>query len=178
MTTWRNFQNRDNFEFMNNSSSKDFAVAVHEAGHFVIAHTIGFACGDLDLDVSHVRPGAQGSFTYRVTRFDTSPEQRLQLEIAVLLAGASAMQMFQCSEPDGADADLALIQKLLCEHYGRKPTRDEVDFFMERSSGAVENLFKDRAKAVHALANKLLAARRLTASEAIEIITPHLPKQQ
>ncbi|SEG52057.1 Peptidase family M41 [Methylobacterium sp. 190mf] len=163
------------------SIEEDQRVAIHEAGHAVVARVLGLPVGDLVLrSPGH---GGDGYMGFRMPKVVT--RKTMENVLAVLMAGRAAEIIAFDSPSAGASTDLALASKFardmhlrwgLCDVLAVQDAADTapmIDLRIERAlrsaSSAALRLLAARRRDLERLAEALLERRSLT-SEDIELI--------
>jgi ATP-dependent Zn protease len=83
-------------------------VAIHEAGHAVIAHRLGFRVDSVTIRAA----GTAGGWTGIVVP-SVSDRRQIEARVQLLLAGRAANELFGAAADTGASSDLAEATRLL-----------------------------------------------------------------
>jgi cell division protease FtsH len=155
--------------------SDEWRIAVHEAGHAVVAHSFGLSVGDLSL--RSLANCGSGLASVHPSPLPTS--QSLRNMLAVLLAGRAA-EVVVCGAPSaGAKTDLAIATSLAHDMNFRwglgrllavrdhpaGSSLDAVERELRSASRIACGIVNERLVALERLAKELLGMRFLTARE-------------
>ena len=127
------------------------AAAFHEAGHVVVARTLGLPVGAIWVQAD----GGGGA--------EIGPSDHLPLvdRIAALVAGTEAVDLFKCTPPEhSAATDHAAISKLVAHL-----SEDESLSVRNAAYGRARSILWDRLAEVEPIARQLIKHRRIEANE-------------
>lgn len=141
------------------SEEEESDVAWHEAGHAVVRHALG---GKVDRVTIIPHGGALGvTFTVpeEKTRFT---REGLQTELAVLMAGRAAEELFTGSVSAGAASDIERASRMAYEAVSVMGLSDDVLFAPQTDAGRsrAEQEASNLVRAGYEKAKELLEARR------------------
>lgn len=166
------------------SCDDDLRAAVHECGHTVVAHTLGF---DLQTIVIYRASEGGGMTGFRV-RGRYATRESLHDLLAVYLAGRAAEMLVFGAPSTGSATDLAEATAI-CSHMhcswglgGQIAVRPQatmpeeasaaVEQDLRRASDAATSILAERRTCLDALASKLMQRRMLEGAEAAAILEP------
>jgi len=139
------------------TAEQDRRIAVHESGHAIVAHLLGFEIGDIVLD--HAVTG--GAYVEYRSNAEFATADRLHEQLAAVLAGRAAEILVFGSATTGSGTDLVeatdLCRNMHCRWgLGRRISVCEPAWMPEDRKVALE---RDLRRA-HVRAASLLALRR------------------
>jgi ATP-dependent Zn protease len=131
------------------------AMSYHEAGHAVVAWSLGLQVGDI-----HVREIGAGNGGAQIGTADYLP---LIHQLAALAAGDEAEKAFGCQLPDHAsDRDREMSISVVLKYHPALPS-DEIQWRIDAGHRRAHQLVLDHRDSVERLADRLRRDHRVSA---------------
>lgn len=139
-------------------------MAVHEAGHAVVADALGFRVLGTSSNADAINVHTFGA---------SSP----YIDVVVAVAGAVAQERFGERRGPGSQDDLDIAAEAAADYVGEDATDAQIDATIEAAEYLADDILAARWDAVLAIASAIFEKNEMTASEMEALFVEHVPER-
>jgi hypothetical protein len=139
-------------------------MAVHEAGHAVVADALGF----------RVLGTTSNAYAISVQTYGAGSPY---IDVVVAMAGAVAQERFGEPRGPGSQDDFDLAAEAAADYLGKRATKEQLFATIEAAEYLADDILAARWDAVLAIASEIFEKNEMTASEMDVLFVKHVPER-